>query len=171
MLPVDANFCLNCGARIIQLTAEKHRSRLVTAGGILVILASCVSAIEGFLAFIVSVIAFGYYAEALAQGHGLGSPEWAWFYEILFITGLFGLIGFSFGLAAGIQSLRRKQFAFAILGMAFLMFAGFLDFLTVLVPVDEWFGLLFAIPITTLSLLGLIFVAVRKREFAQLVRV
>jgi len=79
--------------------------------------------------------------------------------------------------AAGIQSLRRKQFRFAMLGISLLMFAGLSNFLNGAVVVLEYsegwgvatfmWGVVFGIPIVGLALLGLVFVATGKQEFTR----
>lgn len=156
-LPADAKFCLYCGASIKEISVEKAKSGLVTAGGILVILAACICAIQAFISYIATVIGFVYYPGTIMD----------FYLEIYYVVAFFGLIGFGLGLTAAIQSLRRKSFTLAIFGIVFLMFAGFLDFLIIIIPYGGFeFGIAFGMPIIAFSLLGLIFVATRKVEFS-----
>ena len=94
----------------------------------------------------------------------------------LLVIGFFALIGFALGLAAGIQSLRRKQFRFAMLGTSLLVLTGLSYFLHGAVFVlraynGVWYypsfiwGLKFGTPIVGLALLGLVFVATGKQGF------
>jgi len=94
----------------------------------------------------------------------------------LLVIGFFALICFALGLAAGIQSLRRKQFRFAMLGTSLLVLTGISYFLHGAVFVlraynGVWYypsfvwGLRFGTPIVGLALLGLVFVVTGKQGF------
>lgn len=157
-LAPDANFCPNCGAIIARQGAEKPRkSGLVTAGGILTIAAACIAAFDGFVAIAASLISLSFwYTSSYVRGY----------FQTLVVVGFFALIGFAFGLAAGIQFLRRKQFVFAMVGTSLLMLSGFVNFFMPRMPYSGYvWALMFGLPIVFLSLLGLVFVATRKREF------
>jgi hypothetical protein len=136
-------------------------------GGILVMIAASISLINGSLALSGSLPAF--YWTPPPTGYRL-------MYRLtILVIGFFALIGFALGLPAGIQSLRRKQFRFAMLGTSLLMFAGLSNFLNGAVIVLEYseawnsdsfiWGILFGTPIVGLALLGLVFVATGKQEF------
>jgi hypothetical protein len=134
-------------------------------GGILVMIAACISLINGSFALQASL---KWLSTPPPKGYELT-------YYSLLLIGFFALIGFALGLAAGIQSLRRKQFRLAMLGISLLMFAGLSNFLSGAVIVLEqsraWsyqssiWGFLFGTPIAGLALLGLVFVATGKQEF------
>jgi hypothetical protein len=138
-------------------------------GGILVMIAAGISVINGSLALSGSLPAF--YWTPPPTGYRL------MFRLTILVIGFFALIGFALGLAAGIQSLRRKQFRFAMLGISLLMFAGFSNFLNGAVVVLEYswawssdsfmWGVVFGTPIAGLALLGLVFVATGKQEFTS----
>jgi hypothetical protein len=146
--------------------ASEPNARAIV-GGILVMIAASISLINGSLALSASLPAF--YWTPPPTGYRL-------MYRLTFLViGFFALIGFTLGLPAGIQSLRRKQFRFAMLGTSLLMFAGLSNFLNGAVIVLEYseawnsdsfiWGILFGTPIVGLALLGLVFVATGKQEF------
>jgi len=141
---------------------EKPRSGLVTAGGVLVIVAACIALINGWLTLLASITVLFY--DTIHY-----KIEWLTFYQMLLAVGFFALVGFAFGFVAGVQSLRRKQFSFAAVGMSLLMFAGILNFFAVTAPYSTdagtFWALAFGGSITILSLLGLVFVATKKQEF------
>jgi hypothetical protein len=74
-----------------------------------------------------------------------------------FITGMLGIIAFAFGLTGGIFSLKRKRIAFSIFGMSLLITSG------IMMTIPLW---VFGLPIAVLSILGVIFAAISKGEFA-----
>ena len=91
-------------------------------------------------------------------------------YEVeTFVTVLFCIMGFAFGLTSGITSLRRKHFALAIGGLIVVIISGVAIILgmaargyrTALTD-----GLTFGVPIIGLAILSLIFVAISKQEFS-----
>jgi hypothetical protein len=136
-------------------------------GGILVMIAACISLINGSTALTGSL-----------QGLSWTPPPTGYklmYYLTMLVIGFFALIGFALGLAAGIQSLRRKQFRLAMLGTSLLMFAGLSNFLNGAVVVLEYseawrvhsfmWGVVFGTPIAGLALLGLVFVVTGKQEF------
>lgn len=156
----DASFCPNCGAILARYGAERPRKwGLVTAGGILTIVAACIAGISGVLALWLSL-------NTLYGGYYLRDLEISFAIQTIAFIGFFALVGFGFGFAAGIQSLRRKQFARTMVGIMLLMFAGILYFLTFALPYNAFiWALMFGLPIVSLSSLGLLFVALRKRDF------
>jgi len=157
---------LTCAIWSFRVGESKVRVRPIV-GGTLVIIAAFISVINGSSALVGSL-----------QGLSWTPPPTGYeliFYLTLLVIGFFALVGFALGLAAGIQSLRRKQFRFAMLGISLLMFAGLSNFLNGAVIVLEYseawnsssfiWGVLFGTPIAGLALLGLVFVATGKQEF------
>jgi hypothetical protein len=169
---LNAKYCTNCGytftdsipqvmlqpqmSPMTAPTPKVGRSGMLTASAVLVIVGSVIAFIGGVFGFVMaaSVSSYGssYTATRLPLAIGLGA---------------LGFLGFSLGLVAGIESLRRKQFALSISGVAILLAAGTLHFTSGFFPYSAWviFVLFFGIPITTLTVLGLTFLAVRRKEF------
>jgi hypothetical protein len=159
-LPAEAKFCLNCGKALdtVQPYVRQGRSGLLTAGGVLTIIGSCVSLIGGLIALAISISTLTIYSSYYNETSGSA---------ILALIGLFGIFGFAFGLTSGIEALRRKQFVISILGVVFLLVAGILNLLVISVPyVGIGFFLLLGLPYVVLSVLGLIFQAIRIHEFS-----
>jgi hypothetical protein len=163
ILPLDAKFCLNCGSTALETVQKeayllKSRSGILTAGGVLTIIGSCIALVGGLIGMAISIVALpSYYYQNYQSGVAL-----------LLVISLLQIFGFAFGLTSGIQTLRRKQFAISIIRVVFLMFVGFLNFLLLSAPLvigGLAFVLFFGVPFIVLSLLGLIFVSVRKKEF------
>ncbi|MDH5771298.1 MAG: hypothetical protein OEZ25_08435 [Candidatus Bathyarchaeota archaeon] len=151
--------------RVWSFRAGESNGRPIV-GGILVIVASCVSFINSSITLVAS-----------HQGLSWTPPPTGatlTYFQTLLVIGFFTSIGFALGLVAGIQSLRRKQFRFAMLGISLLMFAGISNFLNAFaLPWPVWtyqraaFGFLFGVPIIGLAFLGLVCVATGKQEFAR----
>ncbi|MEM3623077.1 MAG: hypothetical protein QXR76_04840 [Candidatus Bathyarchaeia archaeon] len=84
----------------------------------------------------------------------------------MLLMGIFGLIGFAFGLTGGILTLRRKSFQLAIIGISLILVSGFI---TILASTTEPYGyiggVIFGIPVIILSILSLIFTSISKSEF------
>lgn len=159
-LAFDANFCPDCGAVTKrELVTEKPKSGLVIAAGILVIIAAYIGAIAGVIYLQGSL--------ATLSSGGVPSP-FLFFYQTLVVVGFIDLVGFVFGLAAGIQSMRRKHFGFAAVGISILLLAGVLNFYAVGAPYGSGIAVALQLgaPVVILSLLGLILVVIRKQEFA-----
>ena len=159
---------LTCAVWSFRAGESKVRVRPIV-GGILVIIAALISLFNGLSALVGSHQGLSWTPSP--TGYKLI------YYLTLLVIGFFALIGFALGLAAGIQSLRRKQFRFAMLGISLLMFAGLSNFLNGAVIVLRyswawnsssfvWF-FLFGVPVVGLALLGLVFVATGKQEFAR----
>jgi hypothetical protein len=170
-LPLDAKFCLNCGSDALEIVQKQFyeangRSSPLTAGGVLIILGSCFAFVGGILGLIFSI--------RFASFYGRGAPFSPLLVPYSAAVGLFGILGFAFGLASGIQVLRRRHFAASIIGAVFVVFAGILNFLFFIVPsygigfydlTWDIFVLFLGVPCFVFSMLALIFVAVRKSEF------
>jgi hypothetical protein len=152
-------FCPYCGIGLAVASAPPpptKRTGFPIAGGILTIVGSCIAAFIGILMLIASAFqsnAYYYYYNP---------------YPYYLFIGIFGILGFAFGLTAGIFSLKRRHFAFSIIGISLLLLSGFVTMvLFALMPFGSvWGGLLFGLPAMLLSLLGLIFTAISKSEFA-----
>ena len=149
-----AVYCPYCSKPVKDILRKK--TGFPIAAGIMTILAACVFVPIG----------------AIFLGAFIGySILYAHIYDIeVFVTGLFCIMGFAFGLASGITSLRRKHFALAITGLSIVIISGVAIFLgmaarryrTALTD-----GLAFgATPIIVLAILSLIFVAISKQEFS-----
>jgi hypothetical protein len=76
-----------------------------------------------------------------------------------FLAGIFGFLGFAFGLTAGILALKRRVFSLAIIGMALMIAGGILSF------ADFFVGIIFGIPTLVLAILSVIFIGISHREF------
>jgi hypothetical protein len=152
-------FCPYCGIGLAVASAPPpptKKTGFPIAGGILTIIGSCVAAFIGIFMLIISALqSYSYYYSY--------NP----YLEYLLI-GMFGVIGFAFGLTAGIFSLRRRHFAISIIGTSLLMLSGFVTMLAFALMAygSVWGGLLFGLPIMLFSLLGLIFTAISRSEFA-----
>lgn len=133
----DAIFCPYC-AKPIRM-AQK-RTGFPTASGVLTIIGSCIAILYGILGLIDASL--NYY----------NSGPYA-------IVGIFGILAFAFGLTGGILTLRRKVFVLAIIGISLVLISGII--ISVAIPI----GFIFGIPVMILSILGLIFTSISKREF------
>ena len=144
-LPDEAVYCLFCGTSIKK---EKKRTGFPIAAGVLTIIASCICILVGIL----------FIAAFAVETYG--------YYEVGYLVpGIFALIGFAFGLTAGILTLKRRTFPLAVIGIIFIMISAFLTF----IPFSEYYpwtsGLLFGLPTLVLSILALIFTAISREEF------
>ena len=79
--------------------------------------------------------------------------------------GIFGILGFAFGLTGGIFSIRRRRFGLSIFGMSLLIIMGFFVLLVPALFGSPFIGFLFGMPMIIPSILSVIFVAVSKSEF------
>lgn len=127
----------------------------MTAAGVLLIIASCLSAVNGIVAFMVSILLLTYHG-----GFHLLDPSW---YILAF--GALALVSSFAGLTAGYNSFKRKQFGFVVSGAALLLITSVWQFYADSFPGGYWAGFL-AIPVSVLSLLGLILASLKRREFA-----
>ena len=148
----DSVYCPYCRRFLREMPFKT--TGLPIAGGILAILASCITC---FIA--VSVIA----AFLGNLSIYLSVPP---FYGMIFL-GMFGIVAFALGLAGGITSLTRKNFAPSIVGICFSILQGFIIVIVSGTVGDSALraGFLLGLPIIALSILGLIFVAISKAEF------
>lgn len=154
-LLVNANFCPNCGASLKpQVISRKGGTGFVTAAGVLLILASCLSAVNGIVAFMVSYM-------MLNMGYGFHLYDSAWY---MLAFGVLAIFSSGMGLTAGALSFKRKQFGFAASGAALLLITSVWQSSSDPFPGGYWPGFL-ARAIFPLSLLSLILVFPQRREF------
>lgn len=145
-LPENASFCLKCGQPIKMEPMHVQKNGLPIAGGALTILASCISGAFGTLVLI-----------AALQWTPLMLYPGAYLFPFLVVS-IFAIISFAFGLAGGICSIKRRNYAFSIVGACLVIVSSVVDF----VAPDMW---VFGVPKLVLSVLGLIFTAVSSKQF------
>jgi hypothetical protein len=164
---VNILYCLNCGKEIKDekalycpycakpLTSVPQtgllpkRTRFPITAGILIIIAACICFFAGILCYY-NLIVVGVYP----------------IYPPLFAyssVGIFGILGFAFGLTGGTLTIKRKNFTLSIIGICLVLLSGSVT----IIVWGVWGSILFGLPIVLLSILGLIFVAVSKAEFAS----
>jgi hypothetical protein len=142
------------------LPSTMGRTGMLTASGVLLIIGSAIALTGGLFAFYVASLSPLYYYY-FHSSDGIA-------FTVLTIVGIFGILGFAAGLTSGVQCLRRKHFALSFSGAALLLMAGVLHFVaTEVFPYggSAVFALFFGTPITILTVLGLLFLALRKSEF------
>jgi len=147
-----AIYCPYCSKPVREITRKKTGFPIVA--GILTIIAACIFVPIGALFM-------GAYVWYSIQGYPEGIEA--------VITGLFSILGFAFGLASGILSIKRRYFAVSIAGLSIVIFGGFVIIFGVAArryrqAVTD--ALTFGVPIIILAILSLIFVAVSKQEFS-----
>jgi len=123
---------------------SEKKSGYPTAAGVLTIIAACICIFLGILYMYAYIEGWDYYR--------VHPPEY-------FLAGIFGLLGFAFGLTGGILALKRRVFPLAMIGMAILTVAGILSF------VEPIVGIIFGVPMLVLVILAIIFTGISKREF------
>lgn len=147
ILDEQATYCPYCAKPLIPpapAAKTMKRTGFPIAAGILTILAACVSFIIGFLFGFTGIIAF-------------------------LILGILDILAFAFGLTGGMFSLERTHFPLVIFGISFLLSSMVVSIILLRATAfaafqwGVWF--LFSLPIIILSILGLIFAAISKREF------
>lgn len=152
ILDEKAVYCPYCSKPVRDILRKK--TGFPIAAGILTILAACI--------FVpIAALFMGAYVWYSIQGH----PEGL---EVV-ITGFFSILGFAFGLASGILSLKRRHFALSIAGLSLVMLSGFMIIFGMAArryrtAVTD--ALIFGVPIIGLAVLSLIFVAISKQEFS-----
>jgi hypothetical protein len=139
-------------------SSSRQETGFPVAAGILTIIAACASAVAG----IIGMIAF----EGSIVTVSFVSSSFSANYPLLYV-GMFGVLGFSFGLMGGIFSLKREYFALSIIGMYVLFVSGVATMIAfALAEYSSWVsGLPFGLPIVILSILSVIFTTISKREF------
>jgi DNA-directed RNA polymerase subunit RPC12/RpoP len=156
----DAVYCPYC-SEALRVGVVKRTDFPVSAGVLLVIGAS-VCVLVGAVALGIFVVTYGsdYYY------YGWGWRHFVPRYVDLF-AGAFGILAFMYGVAAGVFSLKRKQYRHSLTGAIAEVMAGFL---IVLVFAQQWptswvIGLMFGVPIILLSAAGLLFISISRKEF------
>ena len=161
MRDAAALFCPYCGMELA-LTSTPRPSRQETgfpaAAGILTIVAACASAVTGIIGMIAfegSIVTVSFVSSSFSANY------------LLFYVGIFGVLGFSFGLTGGIFSLKRKYFALSIIGMYIVFVSGIATMIAfALAENSSWAsGLQFGLPVVILSIVGVIFTTISKDEF------
>lgn len=157
ILEDDAVFCPYCAMSLTVVSGPPvrvKRSGFPVAAGVLTIIGACVAAISGILGLI------GFYA-TMSSYYYYHQYEWL-------VMGIFGILGCALGLTGGIFTLMRKRFVLCLVGMILIMVSGFVTVgAFVLILWNGWsIGLLFGLPSTVLSVLGIIFASVSRRDFA-----
>lgn len=168
-VPSDAEFCPECGARMIGIPVKKSteerpaarekRKGFRIAGGVLTIIASCI------LIFVV-LTAWGM-AIMIISSPSVYTGGWPLIAAILYT------LFFGFGLAGGICALAKRALAIAIFGAVLVLVAGIIA----LFPLFYYYtgtstmmsvstGLV-GFPVLLLALLGLIFTAVAGHDFKK----
>jgi len=127
------------------LQPSPKRNKLPLIAGIFAIIAACICAFLG-ISFTVGVVRTPSY---------LVDPYSA---EV----GIFGLIGFAFGLIGGILTLKRRMFYLAIIGVALLIPEG-----VVLHIFGTAAGWVFGTPVILLAVLSIFFAASSRKEFTS----
>jgi hypothetical protein len=156
-----ALFCPYCGTELAPTsvpTPSKKELGFPIAVGILTIIAACISAITG----IIGMIAF----EGSIVTVGFSNSNFSANYP-LFYVGMFGILGFSFGMTAGVFSLKRKYFDFSMIGMYLVFVSGVATMIAfALAENNSWVpGLPFGLPVVILSILSVILTTISKGEF------
>ena len=149
-------FCPYCSASLTPMRAFS------TTAGILIIIAACITIIIGALGIV--VLALNFYHEGAFN-------EWSfpeWFFPGWFFTDLFSILGFAFGLTAGICSLKRKRFALSVAGTSLVLVSGFVTIILLATygQIAWLVGFAFGMPTILLSILGIVFLGVSQDEFA-----
>jgi len=138
-MPDEAKFCMKCGG---QISAERSKSGFPIAGGILVILAASFVFINGLYYFLYMTSSYWHFGVS-----GI-------------ILGIICIIGFALGMAGGISSLTGKNFVSAVIGASFVVAGGSVS---LVVP----FSILPGMASFMLGVIGLIFIAISKKEFTN----
>jgi hypothetical protein len=138
-------------------SSSRQETGFPVAAGILTIIAACVSAVAG----IIGMIAFEGSIVTVSFQSSFSTN-----YPLLYV-GIFGILGFSFGLTGAIFSLKRKYFALSLIGMYILFVSGVATMIAFgLAEYSSWVtGLPFGMPVVILSILGIIFTTTSKGEF------
>ena len=162
-LPENAKFCHICGKRLGLAPFTKDsilcgRSQLLTSGAFLLIVASSVTLVSGL--FAIDYI----FSQDWLYGNAAVSVS---IVVSILLVSLFGLLGFGFGIASGVNTLRRKQFVACLMGAVVLVVAGMLNFTTLLLGGSQGihFVIFFGFPATTLAIIGLAFLIIKRHEF------
>ncbi|MEM1589082.1 MAG: hypothetical protein QW175_01525 [Candidatus Bathyarchaeia archaeon] len=145
------DYCPHRGAPI-KITDK--RAGFLIAGGILAFIASYQCLDLGLSCILLAVFPSGFY----------NHPQVA-----MWIVGISGIIGSTFGLSGGMSALRKSKFALTIVSLSVLLISSLT--LTVVRAISALGGTLVAhtvaetSPIIILSVLSIIFTAISRNEF------
>ncbi len=142
----DALFCPYCA---LPLKLMKKRSGFPTAAGVLAILSASFCMVWAIPALINAINYFG-------------SRWYSSSYSIfMLISGLFSIVAFALGLAAGIATLKRQRFPLAVAGQSVVLASSIV--IGFFMPYG--FGWILGVPLLVLSIISVVFTAISKKEF------
>ena len=159
ILDENAVFCPYCGK---PLAVPAHQAKAIrstslpTAAGVVIIMAATISALYGLLGTLNIVLELG----RIGSNINLS-------FEILF-EGFFGVLAFAFGLTGAIFAFGRRHFALSMFGTGLVLFYGLGMMASVWIyryGLLSIFVIIVVLPMIFLSLLGVVFLAVSRREF------
>ena len=146
-----AIFCPYC-AKSLNYTSKSTGYRIPAV--IFTILASLITISVGSLMFLglINSNNYAYYD--------------SWF-QTAFLLGGINIICFVLGITGTILLIQRKNFKFSVLGISSLIIAGMATFFGIMITSDGRIhsAILFGVPIIVLSILGIIFTLISKKEF------
>jgi hypothetical protein len=157
-----ALFCPYCGTELAlpsTPTPSKKDTGFPIAAGILTMIAASISAIVGLIGMASFIGSISYSSFPI-------TAYVAPYYQLLFV-GIFSILALAFGLTGGIFSLKRKYFAFSLIGMYIVFVSGVVTMTaSALMENSSWVvGLPFGLPVVILSILSVSFTAISKSEF------
>jgi hypothetical protein len=174
VVSLETKFCANCGYQFVESifyqppmpqvppqiypTPKSSQFGLLTAAGVLIIIGS---AIVGYDVY------SGMNGVLTLSSWGLTEYWFNYYLGILSISLVCAVLGFSLGLTAGIQVLRKKKFTLSVVGTSVLLIAEF----SMVVISAYFYGNILdravtSVPSMILAVLGLVFLVVRRREFS-----
>ena len=166
--------CPNCGKEILDenavfcpycskpLDVPAHQAKGIRstsfpiAAGVAMVVAATIAALYGLIGILNIVLELG------RAGSHINLS-----FEILFM-GFFGVVAFVFGLVAAIFTLKRRHFALSMLGTGLVLFYGLVmmsGVWTYRYGILSFFVIIVVLPMIFLSFLGVVFLAVSRREF------
>jgi len=141
---VSSRFCEECGSSI----SLHRRSGLLTAAGVMTIIASCLC----FLMAIAGVWAFGEENGSIQRDpYAFGA----------LIAAIGGFLGLGFGLTSGVLIFKRRVYPLVVIGLAFVVAASILS----LEFPNLNFFLLFGIAPLVLGIMSMTFVGISRKVF------
>lgn len=138
---------------MVQVVRKYKRSGQITAAGILTIIASCASFILGIFSFASIIL----YLPLVEYNYSWYNHTIIW----LLITTIFAFIGFSYGIASGIYTLKRKNFIISITGVFALLIPS-------VISVTYFIYFIFlGVPILVLGIISLTFIITFQHEYTS----
>jgi hypothetical protein len=163
-----AVFCPYCPANLTPAppsVVTVKKSGFPRAAGILTIIAACMTIIIGIIGIVAyaEVVSSNHYSAVLYDSGGSFSIYWFMF------MGVFGILGFAFGLTGGICALKRRAFRISVFGTGVVLISGFATIISYAAFGDgAWVsGFLFGLVTILLSILGIVFLGASNKEFGQ----